>query len=199
MSKKGALDFAQRLEELDALIVTNLNRCHRLVESFKQVSADQIVEQRRMIYLYDFCENIFNILSAYLKQHRIRWKITGDNPKHNIDLGLLSQVFNNLCTNAVPHAFKDTAEKTIELTLSYDKKRDSTVVTFSDNGSGMNDSVKQKIFDPFYTTKRGQGGIGLGLNIVYTIVTTKLHGQISVDSEVGRGTTFTIELPTDVQ
>ena len=73
------------------------------------------------------------------------------------------------------------------------------MVTFSDNGSGMNDSVKQKIFDPFYTTKRGHGGTGLGLNIVYTIVTTKLHGQISVDSKVGKGTTFRIELPTDVQ
>lgn len=197
LSKQGALDFAQRLQELDALIVTNLNRCHQLVESFKQVSADQIVEQRRMVYLKDYCQEIFNILSAYLKQHRITWHISGDNPKHNLDPGLLSQVFNNLCTNAVCHAFKGVEQKSIDVEITYDKKRDRTRIVFSDNGVGINETVRQKIFEPFYTTKRGQGGTGLGLNIVYTIVTTKLHGDISVESEEGKGIRFSIELPTD--
>ena len=59
----------------------------------------------------------------------------------------------------------------------------------------MEDGIKQKVFDPFFTTKRSEGGLGLGLNIVYNLVASKLNGNINVESEVGKGTVFTISLP----
>ena len=68
-------------------------------------------------------------------------------------------------------------------------------MTFSDNGKGVKNENIRKIFEPFYTTKRGQGGSGLGLHIVYNIVTQTLNGRVSVNSIVGEGTTFTINFP----
>ena len=195
LKKSEAIKFADKLDELDSLIVGNLQRCHRLVESFKQVSADQIVEQSRQIKLNDYCESIMNTMSAYLKQHQVIWKITGDNPEHNVDPGLLSQVINNLCTNAVNHAFEDQRDK--QISIAIDVSDSVSLVRFKDNGIGMESDVVQRIFDPFYTTKRNEGGTGLGLNIVYTIVTTKLNGQIKVNSELGKGTEFVISIPGD--
>ena len=195
LKKSEAIKFADKLDELDSLIVGNLQRCHRLVESFKQVSADQIVEQSRQIKLNDYCESIMNTMSAYLKQHQVKWKITGDNPEHNVDPGLLSQVINNLCTNAVNHAFEDQRDK--QISIAIDVSDSVSLVRFKDNGIGMESDVVQRIFDPFYTTKRNEGGTGLGLNIVYTIVTTKLNGQIKVNSELGKGTEFVISIPGD--
>ena len=108
---------------------------------------------------------------------------------------MLSQVINNLSTNAVNHAFEGAEDK--HITIEVAVKDSVSLVKFKDNGVGMEPTVLQRIFDPFYTTKRNEGGTGLGLNIVYTIVTTKLNGQISVNSELGSGTEFTISIPAD--
>ena len=72
---------------------------------------------------------------------------------------------------------------------------DKIKVEISDDGKGISKENLEKIFDPFFTTKRGQGGSGLGLSIVYNIVTEALGGRIEASSELGKGTTFTIELP----
>jgi len=69
------------------------------------------------------------------------------------------------------------------------------LITFSDNGKGMSAETVNKIYEPFFTTKRGRGGTGLGMNIVFNIVSKKLKGHISVTSNLGVGTTFEITLP----
>ena len=62
----------------------------------------------------------------------------------------------------------------------------------------MDQQTKEKIFTPFFTTKRGQGGTGLGMNIVHNLVTTKLNGNISIESTINQGTTICIRLPVNV-
>jgi signal transduction histidine kinase len=69
-------------------------------------------------------------------------------------------------------------------------------VTVSDNGCGIAPENMGRIYDPFFTTKLGRGGSGLGLNIVYNIVYGILDGKIDVHSELGAGTRFTVTLPT---
>ncbi|HEX5126189.1 MAG TPA: ATP-binding protein, partial [Rhodocyclaceae bacterium] len=69
------------------------------------------------------------------------------------------------------------------------------VVQCVDDGVGINPINLRKVFDPFFTTKLGQQGTGLGLNIVHNIVTGVLGGDITVDSELTQGTTFTLRLP----
>ncbi len=99
----------------------------------------------------------------------------------------LSQVFVNLILNAV-----DAMPEGGELTISTETRDHKVVISFRDTGVGIKNEDKAKIFDPFYTTK--EKGTGLGLAVSYNII-KKMNGTITVDSEIGKGTTFTITLP----
>jgi two-component system, NtrC family, sensor kinase len=87
-------------------------------------------------------------------------------------------------------------EKKGEIVIRTCRVDDSVEVKISDTGSGIAEENLQKIFDPFFTTKDVGKGTGLGMNIAYNIV-KKHHGTIAVDSQVGKGTTFTIKLPVN--
>lgn len=106
------------------------------------------------------------------------------------NLGEIQQVFTNLITNA----FQATDGKGGILTLSTRSLRDSVEVKVSDNGMGIPQKYLGHIFDPFFTTKKTGEGTGLGLNIVYRIV-TKYGGTIDVESKEGLGTTFILRFP----
>jgi signal transduction histidine kinase len=107
------------------------------------------------------------------------------------NLGEIQQVLTNLITNA----FQAMDGKGGILTLSTRSLRDSVEVKVSDNGMGIPQKYLSQIFDPFFTTKKTGEGTGLGLNIVYRIV-TKYGGTIDVESKEGSGTTFTLRFPT---
>ncbi|WP_102525440.1 sensor histidine kinase [Vibrio tapetis] len=68
-------------------------------------------------------------------------------------------------------------------------------IVYIDNGKGINENDLSKIFDPFFTTNRNQGGTGLGLNIIYNIITSKLKGKINCTSELEKGVNFEITVP----
>jgi len=185
--------FIEMLIQTDEIIQSSLSRCARLINNFKQVSADQIVAENREILLKDYTLEIMNTLSVLLKKSQVAWSVKGDNPKEFIDPGLLSQVLTNLVNNALNHAFKGDEQHEISIIINSGKEFNE--ITFTDNGAGMDEATRTKMFDPFFTTKRGAGGTGLGMNIVYNLVTAKLRGSISVASEPGEGTTIVIRLP----
>lgn len=108
--------------------------------------------------------------------------------------GAYGQVLTNLILNASTHAFGDGQSGTIRIAA---KPRGETDIelTFSDDGAGMTPEIQRKAFDPFFTTRRNKGGTGLGLHIVYTLVTQQLAGRLVLDSKPGKGTTFRIVLP----
>jgi PAS domain S-box-containing protein len=106
------------------------------------------------------------------------------------NVGEVQQVFTNLITNA----FQAMNEKGRALTLSTRSFKDTVEIKVSDNGMGIPQKNLNKIFDPFFTTKKIGEGTGLGLNIVYRII-TKYEGTIDVESKEGIGTTFTIKFP----
>ncbi len=101
----------------------------------------------------------------------------------------ISQVWNNLITNGI-HAMENDGTLTIDVL----KKDDSIVVKFTDTGCGIPVDIREKIFTPFFTTKKSGEGTGLGLDIIKRIV-DKHHGTISLESEVGVGSTFIVNLP----
>jgi two-component system NtrC family sensor kinase len=113
-------------------------------------------------------------------------------PEVAIDRYQLQQVFLNIVLNA--EAAIETAGRPGQLTVTTRRAGDSVKISFADNGCGIRKSVLPRIFDPFFTTKEIGKGTGLGLSICYGI-TVKHGGKISVRSQVGRGTTFTITLP----
>lgn len=194
LTKSDLTDYIEKAKELDYLIRHNLERCHRLIQSFKQVSSDQIVAEIRPIYLQDYISEVMQTLSVLLQKHRVKWRIEGDNPLIEVDPGVLSQILNNLTTNAITHAFDGVSDK--KITVHVAQKAGKIDIVFSDNGKGMSEEVRTNIFEPFFTTKRGQGGIGLGMNIVFNLVTAKLCGDIVIESEIGSGSQFIISLPT---
>ena len=111
--------------------------------------------------------------------------------------GSLAQVLTNLVMNAIVHAYP--AGQTGRLTITASPLGSRMIrITFADDGRGVAPEHLGKIFDPFFTTSRDRGGTGLGLHIVYNLVTAKLQGSIDVESRLGHGTRFTIDLPLTV-
>ena len=108
--------------------------------------------------------------------------------------GQLNQVFMNLLSNAVQAIPEERKDGRIMIYTENQEK--SVIIRILDNGSGIPDEVKKKIFEPFFTTKPVGVGTGLGLSISYGII-EKHDGQIYVNSEVGKGTEFVIELPKE--
>ncbi|MBK9346732.1 MAG: hypothetical protein IPN06_10020 [Burkholderiales bacterium] len=107
--------------------------------------------------------------------------------------GPLGQVIGNIVHNAMTHAFRGRSAGT--LTVAATLQSDWVEITFADDGNGMDSTVLGRIFEPFYTTRFGQGGSGLGLSISLNLVTGVLGGSLQVASEPGRGSRFTLRLP----
>ena len=192
--KKSELHrFLSNLKNTDQLIQNNLDRCTELIRNFKQISADQVVAEGRQIYVKTYLEELMQTLSVSMVRNKVTWSVTGDNPKTVLDPGLLTQIINNLISNAVNHAFSGENSNHIEVSVKEDGEQ--VYIDFEDNGQGMKPITVNKIFEPFFTTKRGRGGVGLGMNIVHNLVTSKLKGTISIDSQVDVGTRVHMCLP----
>ena len=108
--------------------------------------------------------------------------------------GTISQVVTNLVMNSVIHGFEERADGIISIDIKKLPNNHVSLV-FKDNGRGIEKENLSKIFDPFFTTKRGSGGSGLGLNIIYNLISQKLNGTITCESEIGKGVNFLIEIP----
>ena len=190
-------DFEKYLElanDSTTMILLNLQRAHDLIQNFKQVAVDQTSWDRRTFKLRDYIDKVLQSLYPKLKrtQHTIQV-----NCSHEIELtsypGDFSQIFTNLIINSLIHGFEQIEQGEIVIEASI--KENLLVIEYRDNGKGITQEHLPKIFDPFYTTKRGQGGSGLGLNIVYSLVTQRLNGRIVCRSTPNVGTTFIIEVP----
>ena len=108
--------------------------------------------------------------------------------------GSYGQILTNLFLNAANHAFADGRSGTISISAR-PRGADDVEIIFADNGAGMTPDVQRQAFDPFFTTRRNEGGTGLGLHIVYNLVTQQLGGRMMLDSRLGQGTTFRIIMP----
>jgi signal transduction histidine kinase len=110
--------------------------------------------------------------------------------------GAFSQIFFNLVSNAMIHGYDQEASGTITVdVLTTDS---GLKLVFADNGKGIPPDDLNKIFEPFYTTNQERGNVGLGLNIVFNIVTQKLNGEISCESKPNEGTKFIISMPVGI-
>jgi PAS domain S-box-containing protein len=188
-------DFLATSRDASSQLVANLNRAAELIQSFKQVAADRNYSDQRSFDLADLTEQVVMSLRPGLRKHNLTLNVECQpNLIMNSYPGPYGQVLTNLFLNAVAHAFPDGRAGTIEIQARASGK-DNVEIIFSDNGCGMSLDVRRRAFDPFFTTRRDQGGTGLGLHIVYSIVTNRLGGRLDLDSEPGRGTRIQILLP----
>ena len=189
-------EFAECSRNAVGQIVPNLQRAAELLDTFKQVAAaDPDDDARRLFDLKDVTEQVVTSLA-----HRFRE--AGSTTLVQIPTGIMidgyagsyRQVLTNLLLNAVTHGLAETSESraTIEATRSH---ADQVEITVADNGKGVPDAMRRQIFNPFFTTARARGNLGLGLHIVKTVVTGRLGGQIALAPGTDRGATFRLTLP----
>ena len=178
------------------MLVTNLLRATDLVNSFKKVAVDQTVEVHRHFALKQCIEDVVNSLAPSYKrqQHIIKVSCPPDMQVYGYP-GAIFQILTNLITNSLTHGFKDTPEGQMNISIFPQNKL--FLLRYTDNGKGIAKNNLDKVFDPFFTTARGEGGTGLGMHITYNIVVHKLGGSISCVSKEGEGVIFDIMLPIE--
>src|SRR5436853_3480116 len=194
--RRSKLDeFVNSSRDAAQQLVANLHRAGELIQSFKQVAVDRSHAERRQFSLSEATDQIVASLRPVLKRSAIQLSV-------DVPEGLLidgypgsyGQILTNLFLNAANHAFADGRSGTISISAR-PRGNDDVEIIFADNGAGMTPDVQRQAFDPFFTTRRNEGGTGLGLLIVYNLVTQQLGGRMMLESRLGQGTTFRIIMP----
>ncbi len=194
LRKSSLLNYVDNNIPMVELITRSCRRAADLVASFKQVAVDQTSEQRRVFDLRNLVED--NVAAVLPSFRRMPWVIDiaiASGIACDSHPGPLGQVIANLVQNAVLHGFDERDSGTI--TISARESGEMVELMFADDGHGMAPEVLKRIFEPFYTTRLGQGGSGLGLSIVLNIVTGMLGGSLQASSDPGRGTCVIVRLP----
>ena len=194
--RRSRLDeFVRNAREAAQQLVGNLHRAGELIQSFKQVAVDRSHAERRQFSLSESTDQIVASLKPVLKRAAITLSV--DVPEGVVIDGYpgsYGQILTNLFLNAVNHAFAGGRSGTISISAR-PRGGDDIELIFADNGVGMTPDVQRQAFDPFFTTRRNEGGTGLGLHIVYNLVTQQLGGRMMLESRPGQGTIFRIIMP----
>jgi len=188
-------EFVRNARDAAGQLVANLHRAGELIQSFKQVAVDRSHAERRQFNLGEATDQIIASLRPVLKRSPITLSV--DVPEGLVIDGYpgsYGQILTNLFLNAATHAFADGRAGAITVSARPRGAEDVEII-FADNGAGMTPDVQRQAFDPFFTTRRNEGGTGLGLHIVYNLVTQQLGGRMMLDSRLGQGTTFRIIMP----
>ena len=192
LTKTGLISYMESVEETTAILSSNLLRAAELVKSFKAIAVNQASEERTKFNFKEYIGAILLSLKHEYKNRDIKFEVNcpTDLVVDNYS-GAFSQIFTNLIMNSLIHGFKDN--KSGLISIKVETINDILKIEYSDNGNGMSEEVRRHIFEPFFTTNRGKGGSGLGLNIVYNLVSGKMNGKIGCNSELGVGTKFIME------
>jgi signal transduction histidine kinase len=189
-----AADIAESLE----LIQRNVERAHRLVQDFKKVSVSQLVDQKELFDISEAVEETVHLVLVSLKRSQIGVNFVNRlafEQKSWIGYrGALSQILINLLMNAERHAYPNGIGGVVDVTIELADDKNYRLVV-QDYGNGIPRGNQARIFEPFFTTGRSMGGTGLGLAIVHNLVTNVLKGQISVRTDVLKGTAFSVIFP----
>lgn len=194
----GRQEFHRYLEtatDTAGLILANCRRAAELIQGFKQVAVDRVSAERRRFDLRSYLHETLLSLRPRLRQagHALRV----DCPKGieiDGDPGALSQIVTNLTLNTLVHAYDEGDRGTITIVVDHPSP-DWVRLVHRDDGKGIMPENLALVFDPFFTTRRGSGGTGLGLHIAYNLATGPLGGRLSLDSTPGEGTAVTLAFP----
>ncbi|MDT8991828.1 HAMP domain-containing sensor histidine kinase [Curvibacter sp. APW13] len=190
-------DFLNEAGQMSALIDRGSQRAAELVATFKRVSVDQSSMQRRTFRLAQVVQDTHQVMLPSLKRLPLGWAL--DVPV-SLELdsypGAVEQVLSNLFQNAAVHGLGDRTSLQLHVCARpQDRDFPGVLLEVSDDGVGMPSDVAQRAFDPYFSTRFGQGGSGLGLYIVHGLVTGALGGEITLTTQPGQGARFSLWLP----
>lgn len=180
------------------IMLSNLKRSAELIKSFKQVAVDQSSEKIRRFDFKGYIQEILTSLKP--KLHRTSHELHVNCPNGIIVStrpDVFAHIITNFIVNSLVHAFGEATTGRIDIcVIPPDNTHPCFRLVYKDNGKGMDDETRKRVYEPFYTTKRGVG-TGLGMHIVFNMVTEVLLGRINCRSAVGEGVRFEIEIPPD--
>lgn len=188
-------EFVAAARDAAGIIERNAQRATELIGDFKQVAVDQTSTRRREFDLAKVIDEIHGALRPRLRQtpHQLEMSVPSGIMMDSYP-GPLEQVLLNFFNNSLMHGFAAGEAGLISLRAGIlDDGRAELV--YADNGQGMDEATAARAFDPFFTTRLGKGGSGLGLYIVFNLVTGVLGGEVVMDSRPGEGTRFRLVLP----
>ena len=197
LSRSYLTELIHSLDESSQLLQNNLRRASDLISSFKQVAVDQSSQAH---YKFNVADNLHQVavsLGHQLRMSQSEMSIECD-PELNIYSypGSFAQIYSNLILNSIRHGFDEwQGERKIIIQVT---RHDTELhIDYRDTGKGIDPQILPRIFDPFVTSKRGQGGSGLGTHIVYNLIVQLMHGRITCESKPDQGARFQIRLPLE--
>ena len=194
LTSKNMASFIDEAEQTALLLLSNLERASDLIASFKQVAVDQTSETEREFVLGEYINEIIQSLKPSFKHTDHQINLTcPDNLVVTCAPGAIAQIVTNMVVNSITHGFE--SKNAGKITLDVKEEGDNVVIYYKDDGRGLSEEELSQLFDAFFTTKRGQGGSGLGTHIMYNLVTQSLKGHIEADSALGNGLQYTIRFP----
>ena|SRR5471032_2078658 len=177
------------------IIARNGYRASDLIESFKRVSVDQTSQRRRRFDLRGTVQDSLTALGAVTRRAKARVDLQ---IPAGIEMdsypGHLEQIINNVIMNSITHGFDGRDEGHIVIAASC--HAGTIELVYSDDGRGIAPELQHKVFEPFYTTKLGQGGSGLGLSIVHNLVQAIFKGQLRLESAPDQGVKLVFSFPS---
>lgn len=189
-------DFLAESNEIIELISKNMQRASQLIKSFKQIAVVQTSEAHYEFLLKDIMDDCILSLNNKLKQKNIIVEVDIEaEMSFESEPGLFAQLINNLVINSIVHGFDEVMSGGIWIHASI--VNEVLSIDYRDDGKGMTSEQVKKIYEPFYTTKLGSGGSGLGMHVVYNIITQRFKGLIDCTSEIGEGVSYQIRIPVN--
>jgi len=196
MTQEEFENYLNTSKELATMINLNLGRTAHLVRSFKQIAVDQTSEEKRKFNLKEYIDEVLFSISNVVKKTNLDIEVNcEDDITINSYPGAFSQIISNLILNSIRHGYQTKEEGNIFIEISTNTH--TLELKYKDDGKGISQENLPKIFEPFFTTNREKGGTGLGLNVVYNIVTNNLNGTIDCKSKLGEGVLFTMRFPIE--
>jgi len=200
MLNRGATIEDEDLRTMANDIIANVDRAAGVIKHVRDFARQSELVHSK-VNINDPIKDVFKVLGHQLKVHDIDVKLDLDPglPDIMAEHNRLEQVFINLVSNAIDAMDEksnqtDAQDSLKQLTIRSFVEDQQVMVLVADTGTGMSEEVKNKIFHPFFTTKKVGKGTGLGVSISYGIV-KDYNGSIEIDSEIGTGTTFKLTFP----
>lgn len=182
LTEEQMTEFLAVMDTSLSLQERNLTRARDLIENFKRTAADQHSHELDRINLKNYYEQIFSTLHPLLKSANVQLQLDIDPRLEALTYpGCHAQIITNLVTNSIQHGFGQTNDGHQIKLVIVQGENGLFNVRYQDNGVGLTEDARRRIFEPFYTTSRHTGGTGLGMSILYNLVTQRLEGSVQID------------------
>ncbi len=197
LSKAKLENYIDGADKSCQLIVSNIERASELISSFKQVAVDQSSERFRTFLIKEYISEVLVSLTPKINRANITVTFDVDDDfEVKSSPSAIAQILTNFITNSITHGFTDNNSG--QISISVQETGALIKITYQDTGCGIPSTHLEMIYEPFFTTKRGQGGSGLGLHIVYNLVHQLLKGSLTCTSCENEGTYFEITFPKEL-